>query len=544
MKLHAPSLLICLFLTMPAGGASSGPPPERQVLNLIPNDAAAVLYLPNARSANDHLVQFLEGMDRSNLLMGTRPLDLLKSWIDLPIAFDELGPVVVALVPGDQPDEFDWLLIVRTTSTRDFIRGNFDLEENDEFDSGRVLHSAHVRLGACAVLAQGSHVLVARRADLLKPLLNDDDPDDARASDDSIDRRSTWEARLLDPLTASGGHLAFWSAADAWAGLLRALDVDRLLPEAAANGVKAFFDAFGRRAAAPFADSHLSLQFDPLGLFVRARVSWRDDHALIGRARPREPAEAPFAGFPRRAYRVVAAADFSGWPAEHRPEVWRGIERTKFAAFSGRPGLLSDATVMMEGASPAAAQTFLRNMVRVLAGGEADIEFQNESTPTGYRVTFDAERSPWRAMILPLLFQNDEWRGVVRHDETGSFISFSSDESPLAPWRVDAESDLSTDPVLRSMRSWFPSDPEFVWSVNPARLTEPFRGLLQMSSRRAGFRWREPVATAPPLAGAAKRTETGLEGTMVLPGPTMASWIDMLLDAAVQRRLQRPETDP
>ncbi|TVQ54090.1 MAG: hypothetical protein EA377_06355 [Phycisphaerales bacterium] len=534
MKLHATCLLLCLLATIPALGASPDPPPHLRVLNLIPTDAGAVLYLPNARSTNDHLVQFLEGMDRSNLLMGSRPLDLLKTWIDLPIAFDELGPVVVALMPGDQPHEFDWLLIVRATSARGFIDGNFELRENDAFDSDRVLHTTHGRLGECAVLARGSHVLIARDADLLTQLRNADDADE---------RQSHWEARLLDPLAASEQHLAFWSDAGSWSGLLRALDIDRLLLEEAADGVQAHLDTFSHGAAAHFADSHLTLQFDPLGLFVRARASWRDDHALIGQARQRDPAEGPFAGLPRRAYRAVAAADLSGWPAEHRPKMLRGIDRIRFAALSGRPGLLSDASAMIEGASPATAHTLLRNMIRALAGGEADIEFQDESPPTGYRVKLDAERSPWRAMILPLLFQNGEWRGALQHDDAGSFISFSVRDNLRERWRIDPNDDLSADPVLRSMRSWFPSDPEFVWSANPARLAEPFRGLLQMSAQRAGFRWREPNAAAPPFAGAAKRTDSGIEGIMVLPGPTMASWIDMLHDAAVQQRLRRPESD-
>src|SRR5437870_10854114 len=72
----------------------------QDVLAMIPASAAAAVIIPNLKYCSDEITRFLEGMDRANLLLGTRPLDQLKSASGFNVGINDVGAAALIWFPA------------------------------------------------------------------------------------------------------------------------------------------------------------------------------------------------------------------------------------------------------------------------------------------------------------------------------------------------------------------------------------------------------------------------------------------------------------
>lgn len=563
MRLRSTVIGVLMMAAALSGARAEAATPVDDLLGHLPPEAELLLLAPHLRNTNDQIVQLLEGMDRPNLLMGSRPLDLAKTLTDFSVAIDELKPAALLILKRsdaggdenhDEKDEKEeaqspplrWLLVLPASDRAAFLARNLVLTDDDEIDAGEPRQAEHRRLGPCHVFAAGSTIFLSNSESALQKIAQLTEQDRDR-------RRRIWRERLQPADHSAETTLLTWSNSGAWPGFLQKLtELARRRAPGWARPNEAGPNEAGPNEAGPQLAARLSreidqaviaIQFDPLGVFVSGYWQWSEGHAL--RETPLAAlGKSPLRSLPSRPYRAVLAADLSGWPEEMLPDAWRQITRFQFAAFAeGRAGAMTDAALAIDSGEAEHAERFFRDLVSRVIGEHALLEMDRsgaDAPRTEYRVRFDHQPATPRAMFLATVFHPNEWRGVLQRDGGRTFVTLSARTGMLEWWqRVDEKQDLAADPVLRSMQPWFPGRVEFLLALNPARALEPYRPLLREAAARAGVRWRAFDDGAPPLTVAAGRSAEGIDASIILPAAALGPGVDMLADLLIQGRLRR-----
>jgi hypothetical protein len=114
IALHVRITVIALAAALPACAARGQSVPANalpDVLRLIPSTAHATIVVPHMKYASDHLTRLLEGMDRANLLLGSRPIDQFKSSLGYTVGVNDHGSAALVVVDAAaQPPRIAWLM--------------------------------------------------------------------------------------------------------------------------------------------------------------------------------------------------------------------------------------------------------------------------------------------------------------------------------------------------------------------------------------------------------------------------------------------------
>src|SRR5438874_506187 len=90
LPITAITTITAIAATLSIGLALADTAPQ-ELLAMIPGNACAAVVIPNLKFCSDEITRGLEGMDRANLLLGSRPLDLIKSATGFNVGINDVG---------------------------------------------------------------------------------------------------------------------------------------------------------------------------------------------------------------------------------------------------------------------------------------------------------------------------------------------------------------------------------------------------------------------------------------------------------------------
>jgi hypothetical protein len=536
-------------------------PADDRLLALMPDDALAFVGIPLPRQLNDSLLQMLDGMDRSTGMFGARPIDPIKSLLNISVAIDERRPAAIVLVPRrDQADGVEIVWLVPVTDEGDFLRGNFtDVRflagENDADDVPSISRVQHSGFGELHARAAGQHMLLSRRPE---PLI------DWRATGQFADR-------LTQRLDAAGrrtlrtGDIVIWVrdfSCNSW-GPTFARWLDRIATwQPAFEQLRAFVSALPLDHAA---DCILTIDHDPLGMFVRgwARMTGevvRDARRVVPADRrghfgtmPREPYMLA-SGFDERGLTLIRSISrrLGGTMLADSLDVLRDVNQLDFVAYAdSRSGLLGRSTFVMHSGS-AAPDDDLQRAMSIWQDAGHTVQWRQRTPAAGehtqrqheceVRLAADAPQ-PLR-MLWPIAFGGAGWQGTVVAEDGAAAMVFSRARPAVeAAQRALAGIGpaLGDDPVLRSMRAWMPENPAIEVYVRAGALFEHVRPLVLPLFTMADLRVPDVPQALPPMAAAVTGDGATAEFTVIVPAGVLAIAYDLTIDSVIRRHVFTPE---
>lgn len=524
-----------------------------RLFRLAPNDAVAVVAAPHLRNFNDAIVQTLDGMDRSTAIFGSRPIDQLKSILRVTVAVNELKPAAIVFVPGgDGKPGVELVWLVPVTNASDFLNGNFERigEQSNTDDSIQRLRHRHFGelyakvIDEHVALTQGGHALErwqaeGKLAEGLQSRLNDAGRRTLRSGDivlwvgDCGDER--WRAFIaawLDRLEA------LWPAMKP----MRAVLSDPF-PEGAADGI-------------------LTIDLDPLGLFIRAWSRLEGDIALA----PAQPAGQGrhLRSLPREPYQLALAMDQRGVSMSRRISRRLGwhrldaslaslqdIEQLDVAAYADSPGgVMGRAVAVMRGAEASLIIAITEATMPWQAASHDRVWRESSAIPlradvrlNEYSVRLPPDSMHGFEMLPPLLYGPAGWQGYVLSEGDRAAMTFSRATRSLDIARnalAGAETPLADDPVMRSMKGWLPESPALIGFVNVSAVMEHLRPMIQPMLLMKDMRMPEVGPSLPPVAAAVAVDGPTVEATLIIPAGVLAIGYDLAGERFIRQRLLTP----
>jgi len=350
-------------------------------LDLVPPDALSFMLVADPKGASDDIAQCLARMDRPEVTMMGRPIDMLKAQAGIGAGFDDRGPVVAwwQASPAGVDAPPVPVVIVATTDPAQFLEANFTPAKDVGDDAWR----------------RDGIVIHARVADRLVVMSPDAAPvRDWKASPGFAARlRSRLGDRAI-PLI-HGAEFVAWAGPEALASMR---EQSRMAMEAQA-GDRADDLRRMTQVAEGMTDAMVAVDVDPLGLSIRT-LSVFDPASRMGQLTRggTVPAEARGAGVDRLPgapnYLAIAIdlrglggggpflelmqllgadAMVPGWMAEHRDLV----DRVQVALYPSRlglaQGLLNDSAVFVETKDPERTKALWRQWIESLGGRDGGI---------------------------------------------------------------------------------------------------------------------------------------------------------------------------
>jgi hypothetical protein len=545
MRLGARSIAAILLargaaaLSQPAAAPAELPERVASALRLLPgDDLRALLIVPGLKRASDGLTTLLEGMDRVDLLVGTRPIDHARSLARIGGGLDDAGALLAGLTPAGA------FAILPASDAAALVAGLPAQPAAPRAEARHVLLRSGPGVAASPPRGEaglawwtgGAPAGVRDRALTadLAILIHD-----ARALPDLL-------RRVASALDGDGrAPIALRAAIDAAAPL-----ADRVAAGLAAASMKVL----------------LSVECDPLALVIevvlfKADVAGGAAGAPVAASAPALPpraARAPAAILSRPFYLSGAidaaalledpaarAALEAWWPAAALPE---GLaDRVRVAVFpnpSGHAaGVLSESIALLETADPQAARAWLRGRVEALgaADGRCEVEASwsdgDAGAPCAYELRvreFAADASPLERALPGTLMGQMGWRGFVAEGPGGLIVTCNRRPALLEWARAAAAAPpqpLEEHAAMPTMRRWMPADAEVQALIDPGAVG----GLLaQVESAlpvpAAGLPRLEPGL--PPVGLALDARGGTVVATLVVPAPVLAPLLDAARRAA------------
>ena len=516
-------------------------------LALASPEADIVVFAPDLKGTSDELTQLLERMERAELLVGSRPIDQLKSWLGIGAGVDDHGPVVALLYESDNAaaaQPFDVLLLVPVTDATQFLESSLDSAGNGDADGYRTHDGRSVYARAL-----GSHVILGVSAQRVRAY----DPAGgvAAAASQSLGERGSEIMNAADiVLLDRSGALARF--VHDHGGALHA-DAQRL------HHMADHIEAMGEAMNAGI----LAIDVDPLALIIRTCAAFDPDSEAGVATAGGERSIEPLSALPGKPYYLAASIDKSGLGGEatmrmiaeslgvsELPEWLTAATGLQFAVYPSPAGLqggiLNDAVLVMRTPQPAQAREFLKQQILALPERDDGITRQVawEDTRTikpglvadAYEVlvTNSPPQFAQLQMMQSMIFGSRGWRGFVHAANNELIMTFSQRPAVLEAAIAGSSGQGQTIgalPVVRSMQSYLPprSDAQLFLGVGEIlalvnQVAGSFGELAPMSL---------PQVDGPvePLAMGAAVQDHTIETSLIAP----ASVLRIIFDQAVRR---------
>lgn len=539
MRLALITALASLFTAVAPAQETRRPTDLLQTaLDLVPQDAVFAVVVPSLKRVNDDIVQMLEGMDRANLLVGSRPLDHFRAMSGLHAGVDELRGGVMVMFVG----KFDvsYAFAVPVTNAEEFMKSNFT---RDEGNAERLVMASGE---AVYVRPLERHVILARNKD-------------------DLDRFSgqPWLAQRLHERFGErvervmlGGEAMVYLNGDLLRKLPDAVPAlqERIEPVAGGASGLAGLPVDGLTLGMDMA--LLVVNLDPLALGVTMMVAFNEespfgslrkagagDHGAAARVVP------ALSRLPRKPFYLAASLslDDSGLLQALRTQsgglidlpAWVGSAKgVQFAAgpsaLGVQGGLLNEATLVLLTEEPNVARQFMREQLTANGAqwqtAQRDVEGVSVD---GYVVpTPTTEGDAMLATAATVMFGRGGFRGFVGEAPGSLIVTFSQrpDVFAAAVKAATGADALATDPVLRQMRLWLPTEPDL----------EVFFGVGQFGRIINQFKDMIPVGNIPiptidpktkPIGFGLAAGDAMVEAGVVVPSDVLT----ILLDQAVEQ---------
>jgi hypothetical protein len=535
-------------------------PPFPNGLQLVSPDAHAALIIPNIKRASDTLTRLLEGMDRANILLGSRPIDQFKSVTGYTSGVDDAGAAALVVTSaGAWPPRCLWLVPV--SDTQAFLTSNFTGRDGEAYT-----RSDGTRLFAKPI---GGHIALSADQAMLGAYEVGDgfDASMQRAMQGvSHDRFAACDVLLIaqQPAIAALQH--------------------RLLADAADRGIALPGIA---RVAKEIADDArtliIGLEFDPLALIVHAVAQFTDD-SDFGAAVPSEyPRDAGLARLPNEPLALAFSANIA---ALGGAAMLHGVAAAMGEADEAMPAWLHHTNAVQFGVAPSpagAAGGLLNGAMLALACDDSErvraaikSEITQPSLPNAathreasYREhanlpdgiadlweirTLDVPPDQLQVQALKsMLFGSAGMRGYVRQQPGAVLMTFSQRPALLKTLTdgvmqaADATDQkavgMSASPAVRTMRRWLPEhrDIEMYLSLGLLRqmLTPMLPPALNADEALPAF-----DAGLPPIGAAMDVERHRASGAIVIPAGVLAPLFDKGVEAFRMRPPAEIEPSP
>ncbi len=533
--------------------ATFGQSPAEEMLKLIPPDAPAAIVIPNLKAASDHITQMLEGMDRANLLMGSRPIDQAKSTTGFNVGINDAGgmALVFGAAKPENNEPAPFAVLVPVSDAQSFLDGNFSSHEKDAYKraDGSILYAK----------ALGSHLVLSPN------------PGMARAYDAG--------AGLVETAKFALGQ--------------RGIDLMRLgevfiigRPESFKNAVKAMEDKspmplplpFGNLSTLPMMQQMQMgvavIDFDPLGFIARTFATFKADSpaAQLNKLPPQVggASSSLLSRLPGKPFYFAASADVAGFggtsglntfmqliglPATALPAWVTQANGLQFAAYPSPAGLagglLNDAVLVLQTSQPDQLKATIKEQM---------LAMQNPANGTTHQVKWEENHkvsetagaadayeikvvdvSPDQAqfqMVSQYIFGRAGWRGFVKSTKDAVIVTFSQrpavlDAALQAASNAAGATQLGATASIKTMRNMMPATSGAEVYINVAQLFQMVKQVA--ASFGAQGRMPELDANLPPIGFGAALQDRGLETSLVIPAGILAVTIDQAMQQMANR---------
>jgi hypothetical protein len=518
-------------------------------LQLISRDAHAAVIIPNIKRASDALTRLLEGMDRANILLGSRPIDQFKSVTGYTAGVDDnAAAALVVIDAASHPPQWLWLMPVSDADA--FLTSSFTGRDGEAYT-----RSDGTRLFAKAL---GAHIALALDQSTLQKY-----------------QAGEGFAAIVQPAMAGVAHNRF-DVCDvlliARQPLIAALQ-HRLLDEARQRGAALPGIAVPAKEIADDARTVIiGLEFDPLALILHGLVQFADD-SNFGVAVPGErPHDAGLARLPNLPLALAFSANIA---ALGGATMLNGVAAAMGEPGNAAPAWLQQTNSMQFGIAPSpagAAGGLLNGAMLALACDDSErlrSAINREMTqPSPANATIHREASYREHVNLPdgvadlweirtleappdqahnhaqalegMLFGSAGMRGYVRQ-QPGALLMIFSQRPPLLKTLTDsvmqstnaadqAAVGLGANPALRTMRRWLPEERDVEAYLNLGLLRQMLVPLLpaMLSADEALPKFE---ANLPPIGAAIDVERHRASCAMVVPAGVLAPLFDEALQA-------------
>ena len=506
-------------------------------MQLVPAQAHAVIVIPHLKLLSDQITQCLQGMDRANLLLGSRPLDRVKAITGFSAGVNDAGSMAIALMRSAD-GSLARLFIVPVTDADSFLRANFTSTGGNAYTllNGKKVH-AH---------ALGSHVAISENEQAIQSLATGVAPSPATELDDHT--------------------AAVASQGDAFVLIRRELilaAIAHIQNRASNQQSLAALAAIPLSVAGDIESIVLSLDFDPLALIVRSFAKVKPDSRAARVFSQKTPADSNLnlLHLPNKPFYASGSFNLRNVGDDKAlEEIWReaglklppalltSIDQIEFAAYPSTAGvaggLLNDAVAVLTSSRSEDVVASVRDCVleqksdepvRRDAGWVDDQKVTDSLNAAAYEVTtIDVPPELLHYQVIEqLLVGRAGFRGYIKQREQDVVITFSQRPATLkAAMNVvaakDNQSSLANQPVLRSMRRWLPRHLVVEGYINLGQLSE-FMKAVQASSMLGVMKLPHFDQSLPPIAIGAGAAEGGAEHSVIIPAGVLATIADFVM---------------
>ena len=552
----ASALLASIAILAPDG--ASQPSAIDAALRLVPKGSVAFVLVPNPKAMSDDLQQCIERMNRPEAAIAGRPIDQLKAMLGVAAAFDDHGPVAVALVPTEGLNGLQPIALLPATDPDQFLKGNFTAAPDVAPDAWKAKDGT--TLFAKPV---GKHVALAPSADLVHAYAaNDGGPAAIR---EHLGERAS---RLL-----AKGDVVAWAGPAAMHSFFdrAASQMDREMPadQPFAAEAKAMRERT-RKLLEGAEDGLLVADIDPLGLSLRTwgRFGPESDlgKVLVGG----KDRASTFDHLPQLPFYFAMRMDVQGlgglaaleavlrmMPGEPQLPTWLaaskdGMQGLQFGVYPSKMGiatggLLNDALLFVETSDPKAMRAGLHQAVMAMAGESgglkreptwtADKELKSGEVVDAFEVKEslatdgkDAKAGDVaiRRLVSQFLYGSRGFVGFVKAGTNGVTMTFSQRSDVLSRALATAAGgkSLANDATLAAYRDWLIEGSDVEGFIGVGQFGKLFQQVAQMVPGGAEATLPEIPTSVEPVAFAFEVDRGTLESALVIPTGVLALFYD------------------
>lgn len=550
-------------------------------LSIVPPTAISVVAIPDLGRAGADIEQLIDRMGRSETVVGGKPIEQLKGLLGVSAGFDEGGSLVAWFMPGRS-----LCLAVPSSDPAAFIDANI-----------RPGADGRAPFAGRSVWARplARHVLLCESKEALEAYAAGDGA--MAALEASVGQRGVEVARAAD--------LVAWGSAAALADAMAQSQEAAQAAQGDASGSSGPASATGSAPAAaaqsavpgvPLDQARVrslleglqgglvAVDFDPLGVGVRAIAATRPDSALARITAGNGDASGSatgLSGLPKASFYAAASMDIRamgggerfielaravgvegdflpGWIAAQRDS----IRAIRIAAYPSRLGIvaggvLNDSACIIECDDPSALRDALkaalmgtegkRDGLRFMPGWETDRKVKDElladgfelkTEPLGPREAGDVDQASvtMRQLATQALFGSRGMHGFMKPVPARSALIITFSQRPDVLSRaiaaVEGGATLGDDAVIKAMQPWLIQRPQVAGYLALGQVVRAARQVAELFGG-GGDMIPEIPARTEPIGGAVRFGGGTIEMAAIVPTGTVAFIYDNARNAAV-----------
>lgn len=564
-------LWVTAVLCVVAARSAAGDALETIIDQLDPN-ADVIIAVPQLKRASDELTRCIEGMDRAGMLMGSRPIDQLKSLCTISAGLDELrGGAVLFYINDAMPTFDDAVFVVPVTDVGTFLEGNFE----PGTEAGTHVHGTGKVAYVRSTMTPGAETVALSFS---KVALNRYQPggfaEFARQfAGDKLEGLRKGEL-FISVRGAAMSKTAALIARTADDRVAEQRNAEAVLHAEIVKAVQSLSGSWMTRFANETEGVVCTIDFDPLAAV--ARCVWRMKESLgvdepaaakpsefvAFKTMPRMPyfaavhVERPAIDAARRIYISENGNNEPDWVARvksidvmsYRTSVAVGADAAKKTVkkkeFAG--GLLKNTILLAQidevGEAGGARAGFIDWVRGLDASGtwttrvidkECAIDERSAAALSAV-AEFRGDGGPVFQTLHDLLLGPYGWQGLAMAVDGGVLVTCNqrSDWARRMAGSIAEPNDtFARDSVIQSLRAWLPGPLHVEAYFDVAALREAGEELMEIlpsGGRKdgVGMMRKEAGSMTPPIGIAATVKGQSIDTTIVMPGPAMAVIVD------------------